>query len=271
MALVAMKCPNCSANIELDDSREFGFCSYCGTKVMQERIIVEHKGGVALDNTEKLKNLHILAERALNSGDNTKAREHYDEILLESPNDWKAVFYSVFLKKDNVAPMGDGYNVFYQQITSTVKSAFNIIKSLPENEQKDCCSVICNEINDYGTTILNFALNSENESVEGLRKLPASNIRILTKKVAEGYVFAALIPCMCAVDLNNNFSDNKKEAITKLSFTGLRILNCSSRWFDRGGHNDGAISAMISMMNLLHSVNPEAADEIIEELPISKG
>ena len=52
MGLVAMKCPGCGANIELDDSREFGFCNYCGTKVMQDKIVVEHSGSVKVDNTE---------------------------------------------------------------------------------------------------------------------------------------------------------------------------------------------------------------------------
>lgn len=270
MGIIAMKCPQCGADIQLDDSREFGFCTYCGTKVMQEKIIVEHKGGVVLDNTEKLKNLHILAERALSSGDNTKAIEYFNEILVECPNDWKAVFYSVFLKKNTVAPISDDYNVFYNQVTSTVKSVFGIIADLPENEQKDCYSVICNEINDYGTTALKFALNSENESVESLRKLPASNIKILTKKVAEGYTFAALIllNCVATLDFNNK---EFKEIVTKLAFTGLRILNYSSRWFQRGGHKDTTISTMVTIMNLLYSINPEAADEIIEELPLSKG
>lgn len=31
--MVALKCPSCAANISIDDSREYGFCSYCGTKV----------------------------------------------------------------------------------------------------------------------------------------------------------------------------------------------------------------------------------------------
>ncbi len=34
MALISLKCTNCNGDIELDDSREFGFCMYCGTKVM---------------------------------------------------------------------------------------------------------------------------------------------------------------------------------------------------------------------------------------------
>lgn len=32
--MLQLKCPNCGADIALDDTREFGFCSYCGTKVL---------------------------------------------------------------------------------------------------------------------------------------------------------------------------------------------------------------------------------------------
>jgi len=37
MALISLKCPNCSGDIELDDTRESGFCMYCGSKVMITR------------------------------------------------------------------------------------------------------------------------------------------------------------------------------------------------------------------------------------------
>ena len=33
MSVKALKCPSCGADIELDDSREFGFCSYCGSRI----------------------------------------------------------------------------------------------------------------------------------------------------------------------------------------------------------------------------------------------
>ena len=33
MAIRALKCPSCGADITLDDSREYGFCSYCGTQI----------------------------------------------------------------------------------------------------------------------------------------------------------------------------------------------------------------------------------------------
>ena len=28
------QCPNCNAQLSLDDRRDFGFCQYCGTKIM---------------------------------------------------------------------------------------------------------------------------------------------------------------------------------------------------------------------------------------------
>lgn len=34
MPLVHLNCPSCGAPLELDDSRLFGFCSFCGTKTI---------------------------------------------------------------------------------------------------------------------------------------------------------------------------------------------------------------------------------------------
>lgn len=49
LGFVSLKCPSCGADITLDDSREFGFCSYCGTKVAQDKLIVEHRGNISVD------------------------------------------------------------------------------------------------------------------------------------------------------------------------------------------------------------------------------
>ena len=41
MAVRALKCPSCGADITLDDSREFGFCAYCGSRIqIGERVNV---------------------------------------------------------------------------------------------------------------------------------------------------------------------------------------------------------------------------------------
>ncbi len=36
MTLVPMKCPGCGGEIQLDDSKEFGFCMFCGAKIQND-------------------------------------------------------------------------------------------------------------------------------------------------------------------------------------------------------------------------------------------
>lgn len=37
MKIQVITCPNCNGEVQIDDSREFGFCTYCGTKVAFSR------------------------------------------------------------------------------------------------------------------------------------------------------------------------------------------------------------------------------------------
>jgi len=41
MGIIAMKCPSCGANIELDENQEYGFCKYCRTKLINESQTVQ--------------------------------------------------------------------------------------------------------------------------------------------------------------------------------------------------------------------------------------
>ncbi|MBR1888762.1 MAG: hypothetical protein IJ810_02245 [Candidatus Methanomethylophilus sp.] len=36
---VSLKCPHCHGDVQLDESREFGFCMQCGTKIINEKEI----------------------------------------------------------------------------------------------------------------------------------------------------------------------------------------------------------------------------------------
>ncbi|MCQ2481360.1 MAG: hypothetical protein MJ121_04510, partial [Clostridia bacterium] len=80
MGMVAMKCPSCSADIELDDSREFGFCNFCGTKVMQDKIVVEHRGNVKVDNSEFVKKYLANARRARQKEDWAEVEKYYNLV-----------------------------------------------------------------------------------------------------------------------------------------------------------------------------------------------
>lgn len=101
MGFVVVKCPNCGAEVNLDESRDFGFCSYCGTKVVQDKIIVEHTGSIRVDRSERLNNLYILARRARDDNNSEKAAQYYDQVLQEDPNSWEANFYSVYFQSMN--------------------------------------------------------------------------------------------------------------------------------------------------------------------------
>lgn len=39
MGLVAAKCTQCGANIEVDDTNDAGICKYCGTAFVTEKVI----------------------------------------------------------------------------------------------------------------------------------------------------------------------------------------------------------------------------------------
>jgi DNA-directed RNA polymerase subunit RPC12/RpoP len=55
MALCALRCPNCNGDINIDDSKEFAYCPYCGTKIqMNETIEVKHSGSVKVEGIENL-------------------------------------------------------------------------------------------------------------------------------------------------------------------------------------------------------------------------
>ena len=53
MAMKALKCPNCDANIHIDDDREFGFCNYCGAQIqIREVVEVRYTGSIQINDRE---------------------------------------------------------------------------------------------------------------------------------------------------------------------------------------------------------------------------
>lgn len=93
MALKALKCPGCGANLELDDSREIGFCEYCGAKV-QIREIIEVR--VKADNSEQLSNYKMLGNRAYDVKNYSEALKYYSKAIEISPNDSECLYRKAF-------------------------------------------------------------------------------------------------------------------------------------------------------------------------------
>lgn len=73
MSFTAVKCPSCGADVKINDDSESGYCEFCGSKVMQEKIIVEHR----VDESGKYNNLIRLANNAFTDGDYGSAYDYY--------------------------------------------------------------------------------------------------------------------------------------------------------------------------------------------------
>ena len=76
MALVPLKCPNCGGEIQLDSSCKFGFCIYCGTKILNDA----QKSGN--DRDAELINLLKLAKVSIESQDYKAADAALEKAML---------------------------------------------------------------------------------------------------------------------------------------------------------------------------------------------
>ena len=85
MAFITLKCPSCGAALDIDDSRELAFCSYCGTKMVQEKTVIEHRGTVSVDGIATKKNLIQRASVYLKDGDFFNAEIYFNRTLDTDP------------------------------------------------------------------------------------------------------------------------------------------------------------------------------------------
>ena len=90
MALISLRCPSCGADIELDETREFGFCSYCGTKVMMDKQIVEFKGKVTVDGISTVEKLLERAFILVEDKEYLQAETYFNRVLELEPKCAKA-------------------------------------------------------------------------------------------------------------------------------------------------------------------------------------
>lgn len=72
---VEIKCPSCGASCEIAEDRAVAFCTFCGTKMINEQAPIQ------IDNSATVKNLLLRAQQFAESGDKVRAREYFDRVL----------------------------------------------------------------------------------------------------------------------------------------------------------------------------------------------
>jgi hypothetical protein len=125
MAAVSIKCPNCGGALELDDSKEFGFCIFCGTQVhiQDEKTRVEVSGSVKLDETDKYRNYLTLATRAFEARNMSEAYTYYTKALEIKQNDYLPVFRKALC----AGYLSDDLGLRIEEVVSGISIAYDMV------------------------------------------------------------------------------------------------------------------------------------------------
>ena len=88
MALIACRCPHCGGEVQIDDSLAQGFCMYCGTRIINDNVMVGH---ITVDKSTEFKNTLTLTKALLEVQKWDEARNKIEELLtidVECPDAW---------------------------------------------------------------------------------------------------------------------------------------------------------------------------------------
>lgn len=135
MGFTKLNCPNCNAPIELDESREFGFCTFCGTKVAQDKIVIEHQGKVKVDNSEYVQKFLLNARRAKQKEDWEEVEKYYNLVEQNDPSNIEAIFYSSYGKAKTSLVESDLYK--RQAVFKVLQNCVSIIDDNFDTEKED--------------------------------------------------------------------------------------------------------------------------------------
>ncbi|MBR7005913.1 MAG: hypothetical protein IKH98_03260 [Candidatus Methanomethylophilaceae archaeon] len=101
MALISLKCPNCSGDIDLEDSREFGFCMYCGSKVLITKDV--NHINIEMSVKDQRASLKPLATAYCQQGEFSRAEEMTKKLILINAADadiWRIDGVCELMKSD---------------------------------------------------------------------------------------------------------------------------------------------------------------------------
>lgn len=104
MPFVSVKCPSCGGDIQLDDSRESGFCVYCGAKVMYKEAVQKIEGNVTVEGIAGLEKLLQNAETYEKIGDTKRENETLNRVTQEYPEDWRGWWRLFLMFSDHMNP-----------------------------------------------------------------------------------------------------------------------------------------------------------------------
>ena len=158
MAIIDLKCKHCGGTTSMDDSRETGFCSYCGNKfiVKEElvRIAIEYSGTINVDRNREIDNLLARAER------------FYSERRIEDAIQYCNRVLDIDINNDKARSLLDALEKIIDKPNVTIRRI-----ALPGNSQYNARVILDNQkvgsVENGGTLQLTVPIGSHTIKVGG--------------------------------------------------------------------------------------------------------
>lgn len=152
MKLVAAKCPNCGAQIDVDKNSDSTKCEYCDSKILIEDAIEKYKleisGAIEINNMPKLENYIKLGNRNYEDGEFNEAYKMYSKAIELDPDNYIIVLrqglsktlctnYEDFEISPAINAMKHVYKILKKEnnilkLNESISECNNVIKSLDE-------------------------------------------------------------------------------------------------------------------------------------------
>ena len=156
--LVPAKCPNCGANLKLDDNMKKAECKYCQATIIVDEAIENYKidvsgSKVKIDKSDTLGNYYKMAESAYESDNKKEAEDYCNKIIEEDINNYKAWF----LKGKAAGWQSTLRNL---RIDETVNCFTKAIENAPEKEVEKIKQDASKEIKELSLAVIRLSCNN---------------------------------------------------------------------------------------------------------------
>lgn len=90
MAIKALFCPQCGGKVELDDSKEHGFCMFCGTKILVTQDIINYNNTIYNTTNQTIQNQTVInkmgdkaekAKESISNGETFLSLKKYNNAI----------------------------------------------------------------------------------------------------------------------------------------------------------------------------------------------
>lgn len=177
MGLVAAKCPQCGANINVDEEKDAGICEYCGTAFITEKAINNYNtyvtnnyAGANINITGgNVDNLLKMAENAIEATNGSEALNYVNkalEIEPESSRAWILKMKTVKLQDDLHNNQLDTYNINVQETVTYGNKAIEYAS--PDEKEK-----VQHDVYTYYLQLMDIYVGIAENKVDDTRQLVA--------------------------------------------------------------------------------------------------